>query len=260
MNIEKVGTYFFILGVLIAILSGAFPINADMQVIVLLLLIITGAFTGLLNIEEEREIHFLIAAIAFILASTVIKDYLLGLELIESFSKILSNLVVFSATASIVVGLKLIFQYASLREERTYEEELVFDDPKKESTWNMIIFIGVCLSFIIFILEAFFYTKGLTQIISYLSWAIIAVFLVDLIILFIRSEKSWSFFRYHWADIIAVIPFIEVFQLAKVLRITRIARFAGKTSKLSRIGKISHSSKFFSNNSGFNQYLKKKDK
>lgn len=258
MNIEKVGTYFFILGVLIAIFSGAFPITTDMQIIVLLLLIITGAFTGLLNIEEEREMHFLIAATAFIIASTVIKDYLIGLQLIESFNNILGNLVVFSATAAIVVGLKLIFQYASLREERSYEEELAFDDPKKESAWNMVIFVGVCLAFIIFILEAFFYTNGLTPILEYVSWAIIIVFVIDLIILFVRSDKNWSFIRYHWADIIAILPVTQVFQIAKVLRITRIARFAGKTSKLARVGKISHSSKFFSNNSGFNQYLKKK--
>jgi len=258
MNIEKVGTYFFILGVLIAIFSGSFPITSDMQVIVTLILIITGAFTGLLNIEEEREIHFLIAATAFIIASTVIKDYFVGLELIESFNFILDNLIVFCATAAIVVGLKLIFQYASLREERTYEEELAFNDPKKESAWNMVIFLGVCFAFITFILEAFFYTNGLTPIIDYISWLVLGIFIIDLVILYIRSDKSVSFIRYHWADIIAIIPVTQAFQLAKLLRITRIARFASKTTKLSRISKISHSSKFFSNNSGFNQYLKKK--
>jgi magnesium-transporting ATPase (P-type) len=260
MDIQKLGTYFFILGVLIAIFSGAFPINADMQVIALLLLIITGGFVGLLNIEEEREMHFLIAVGVFIISTRAIDDYLIGLELLDNFSVMLTNLIVFAATAGIVVGLKLVFKYASIKEDDAYDHEVEFDDPKKESAWNMVLFAAVCMAFVIFILEVFFYTNGLTPVLTYVSWAIIAIFAVDLIILVSRAKGFWHFLKHHWPDIVSVIPVTNALQLAKFLRIARIAKIAGRTSKLSRISKISHSAKFFSKHSGFNTYMDKKKK
>ncbi|MBD3209679.1 ion transporter [Candidatus Woesearchaeota archaeon] len=258
VNIQKLGTYFFIIGVLLAIFSGAFPVTQDMHTIVLLLLIITGGFVGLLNIEEEREMHFLIAVGVFIIASRAIDDYLIGLQLLDNFSVILTNLIIFSATAGIVVGLKLIFHYASTKEDDAYEYEQEFDDPKKESVWNLVIFVAVCLAFVIFILEVFFYTDGLTPILQYLSWVVIAIFAVDLVILITRAKGFWHFLKHHWPDIVSVVPVTNALQLAKFLRVARIARIAGRASRLSRISKISHSSKFFSKHSGFNQYLKKK--
>lgn len=260
INIQKIGTYFFIIGVLIAIFSAAFPVSAEMETIVLLLLIITGAFVGLLNIEEEREMHFLIAVGAFILSTRAIDEYLIGLELLGNFATMLANMIIFSATAGVVVGLKLIFHYASVREEISYEEELTFVDPKKESMWNVVIFVAVCLAFVIFILEAFFYTNGLTPFLEGISWAIVAIFIVDVIVLYGRSKSTGKFLRHHWIDIVAIIPFSGAFQLAKFLRVARIARITGRTTKLARISKVSHSTKFFSQKSGFNHYLKKKKK
>jgi hypothetical protein len=259
--IQKLGSYFFILGALIAILSSAFPINPDMQVLTLLLLILTGAFVGLLNVEEEREVHFLIASGVFIIASGALNQYLTALELLSDFKQMLTNLIIFSASASIVVGLKLIFHYASFRETAIEDEdEPEFDDPRKESVWNVVILVALCLAFTIFILEVFFYINGLTPVLEYLSYVVIAVFIVDLVILATRSKGVWYFFRHHWADIISVIPFSGAFQLAKIARIARIAKFAAKTSRVTRMAKISHSTKFFSTKSGFNEYLDKKKK
>lgn len=260
VNIQKFGTYFFIIGVLIAIFTGGFTVSAEMEVIALLMLIITGGFVGLLNIEEEREMHFLIAVGVFIIATRAIDDYLFGLQLMEDFGRMLTNLIIFAASAGIVVGLKLIFHYASYKEEKRDDEEPEFSDPQTESAWNMVIFIGVCLAFIIFILEVFFYTNGLTPFLEYLSWAVLAVFVVDLVLLVRHAKGFWHFLRHHWADIISVIPIAGIFQLAKIARITRLARIARvmRAGRLGRMSKISHSTKFFSQHSGFNQYLKKK--
>lgn len=263
MNIQKIGTYFFIVGVLIAILSGAFPISGDMQTIALLMLIITGAFVGLLNIEEEREMHFLIAAGVFIIASRAIDDYLVGLELLKNFNDMLSNLIIFAGAAGVVVGLKLIFHYASYKEEDEEESiEHEFENPYTESVWNAIIFVAVCLAFVIFILEVFFYTNGLTPVLEYISYVILAVFAIDLVILITKAKGFFSFFRHHWADIVSIIPVTGVFQLLKVVRIMRLARLTKvmqSSSKLARMSKITHSTKFFSKKSGFNKYLKKKE-
>lgn len=259
LNIQKIGTYFFIIGVLIAILSSAFAFSPEMKTIALLMLIITGAFTGLLNVEEEREMHFLIAVAAFIVSTKAIDEYLIDLQLLASFNDMLTNLIIFSATAGVIVGLKLIFHYASAREEMDYDDITQFDDPKKEGIWNVVIFVTVCFAFVLFILEAFFYTNGLTPILEYLSWGIIAIFAIDVIILFVRADNLKQFFRHHWADLVSVIPFSGAFQLAKFLRVARIARIAGRTSKLAKISKISHSAKFFGNNPGVNNYLKKKN-
>lgn len=260
IDIQKIGTYFFILGVLISIFTGGFEVSTDMQNIVLLLIIITGAFVGLLNIEEEREFHFLLAGGVFIIAVQALNSYLTGLELLSDFKEMLHNLVIFTATACIVVGLKLIFHYASVRaDDKKEEQELPeFDDPKQQAIWDFVIFLFVCLAFIIFILEAFFYTNGLTPFLEYLSYAIIFVFLIDAVILFGRSKNIGSFFKNHWADVLSIIPLSGAFQLAKLMRFARISRAFSRTSKLARMSKISHSAKFFSKHSGFNKYLKQK--
>ncbi|MBN1275575.1 ion transporter [Candidatus Woesearchaeota archaeon] len=263
MDIQKLGTYFFIVGVLIAIFSGAFAISADMQIIALLMLIITGSFVGLLNIDEEREMHFLVAAGVFIIAAQALEHYrvLAGLELLSDFSTMLTNLIIFSSSAGIVVGLKLIFHYSSYKEKKQYDDEPEFTDPQTETVWNVIIFIAVCLAFVIFILEVFFYTNGLTAVLTYISWVVLAVFAVDLGILISKAKGFWHFIKHHWPDIISVIPVYGVFQLLKVVRVLRVARIARvmqSGGRLSRVSKISHSTKFFSKESGFNKYMKKK--
>ena len=260
IDIQKVGTYFFILGVLISIFTGGFVVDQDMQTIVLLLLIITGAFVGLLNIEEEREFHFLLAGGVFIIAVQALNTNLTGLELLSDFKEILHNLVIFTSTACIVVGLKLIFHYASVREDvdKKDEELAEFDDPKQQEIWDFVIFLSVCLAFIIFILEAFFYTNGLDLVLEYVSYAIIFVFLIDAIILFGKSKNVLFFFKNHWADVLSIIPLSGAFQLAKLVRFAKISRAFSRTSKLARMSKISHSAKFFSKHSGFNKYLDQK--
>ena len=261
LDIQRVGTYFFILGALIAILSGAFPITAGMQTIVLLLLIITGAFVGLLNVEEERELHFLLATGVFIISTTAIQNYLTSLELLKNFEEMLRNFIIFTASAGVVVGLKLVFKYGSAREGLDDEDEPVeFQDPKKESFWNAVIFAAVCAAFVIFILEVFFYTDGLTPVLQYLSYVIIAIFAIDLVILITRAQGVWSFLKHHWPDIVSVVPLTGVFQLAKVARVARLARIArlARSGKMAKMSKITHSAKFFSKQSGFNKYMKKK--
>ena len=262
VDIQRVGTYFFILGALIAILSGAFTVTPEMETITLLLLIITGAFVGLLNVEEERELHFLLATGVFIISTMAIQDYLTGLELLNNFQEMLRNFIIFTGSAGVVVGLKLVFKYGSSYEglDQDDDEPVEFQDPKKESFWNTVIFAAVCAAFVIFILEVFFYTNGLTPVLQYLSYVIIAVFAIDLVILITRAKGVWPFLKHHWPDIISVVPLTGVFQLAKVARVARIARIARlmRTGKMTKISKISHSAKFFSKQSGFNKYLKKK--
>jgi hypothetical protein len=259
IDVQRVGTYFFILGVLISIFSGGFAVSADMQVVVLLLIIITGGFVGLLNIEEEREFHFLLAGGVFIIAVQALHAYLTGLQLLEDFTQMLNNLVIFTSTACIVVGLKLIFHYASVKRVDKQVEDTEFDDPKRQAAWDFVIFITVCLAFVIFILEAFFFTNGLTVPLEYASYVIIFIFLVDAVILFGRSKNIWTFFTNHWIDVVSVIPLAYAFQLAKLFRFTRIAQAFSRSSRIGRLSKISHSAKFFSKHSGFNKYLEQEE-
>ncbi len=257
---KKFGTYVFIIGVLLAIFSGAFEVSEEMKIIRLLLLIITGGFVGLLNIQEEEEIPFLIATGVFIIASRAIQSYVERLALFSDLGIILVNLIIFASTAAIIVALKIIFRLGSVHGEHRPVEEHEFKNPKVEEVWNAIIFIAVSLTFVLFILETFYFGDRIYAVLDYLNYIIIAIFLIDVVILFDRCKKKSGFLRDHWADVLAVIPVSGVFQLAKLLRLVKIAKIAGRTSKISKMSKISHSAKFFSHKSGFNKYLKEEEK
>lgn len=255
--VKRVGNYFFILGVLLAIFSGGFPASEGMQEIKLLLLIITGVFVGLFNIEEQKEIHFIIATVGLILASNALESYLQMLSILSNFNEILTSFIIFASSGAVVSALKLIFSHGPALED---EEELQVMNPVSEERWNLTVFVAVCFALVLFILESFFYTNGLTPFFEVLSYLVIIVFIVDAVILYKRSKNMKSFLRYHWADVLAILPLSGMFQLAKLLRFARIIRVFSKTSRIARVSRISHSAKFFSKHSGFNKYMHHKKK
>jgi hypothetical protein len=260
VDLQKIGMYVFILGALIAIFSGAFPILQEMTTLRVLFMIITGTFVGLLNISKEQEFGFLIATGVFIIASRAIDYYLKELILLSNLNDIIFNLIIFVSSAAVVVALKLIFRFASQHEPEAEEQELPkeFEVPLAEEAWNFTVFVAVVLIFVIFILEAFFFTGGLGPFLTVLTYIVLGVFVIDLFVLY-RKARHWKIFlKRNWLDIIAVIPLGSVFSLAKLFRFVKIAKVISQSSRLSKLTKMHHSTKFFSSHSGFNKYLKKK--
>jgi len=103
----RIGSYSFIVGVVVAILAGLGSLTGDLPVLILVLL---GLIVGLLNIPVKKTTDFLVASVALIVAGTAnISVIPMAGEILQGA---LANLTVFVAPAAIVVALKDIYALA----------------------------------------------------------------------------------------------------------------------------------------------------
>ncbi len=258
--IKRLSMALFIVGSLIAILGGAFEFAPQMETLSMLLLIILGIFIGIINISREEEMGFLIAGGVFIIASTTVIDLLETFLLFDFIGRILENFIVFVAPSCIIVGFRVMVEFASQSEWSLKKEERLIEHvyrrlSRKDMIWDDVILFAVSITFIVLILQLFFDVSGYESIINIADWVIIAVFAADLVIIYRRTGDFRKFLRSSWLDIIAVIPLGMAFRLAKVVRFARILKFASKAQKASRAAKagklgklsrINRPSKFFS--------------
>ena len=108
VDMEKVGPYAFIVGILLAILAALMPsLKGDISVWVMVIL---GILVGLLNITAKEVSVFLIATMSLIIAASASA---LSLAVIWSgLTAILGNVIIFVAPAAIIVALKAIYALA----------------------------------------------------------------------------------------------------------------------------------------------------
>lgn len=268
---KKLSMLFFILGSLIAMFSGAFTVKSELDFFLVSFLVIIGVFIGIFNINRSQEKTFILASGVFIICSVFFKEYLLDEGyLIPNLTPILMNLIFFIGAAAAVVSLKLIIRAASegdFPDKPPTKKERQKASERFNDIWNMVVFVAVCLVFIIFVLQQFFEVGRYDYFIYALDFFIWVVFMVDLGILYSKAHGLKNFFKNSWLDIIAVLDILtlipvfgilqgtNVFKFAKLARFTRISKTfskMGKTSKLMHTGKFS---KYFSKQSGFNKFL-----
>ncbi|MDD4251205.1 MAG: hypothetical protein PHX27_03370 [Candidatus ainarchaeum sp.] len=123
MASQKIGSYAFLAGVIIAVLAGlVHAIDLLMGTTIMqgsigwvaLILVILGLIVGFLNIHEKNVTDFLIATIAVAMIGLValgpaalVVDPLVGL-----INTIVGNIVTLVAPAALIVGLKQIINLA----------------------------------------------------------------------------------------------------------------------------------------------------
>lgn len=114
---QKIGSWAFIIGVVIAIVTGVFigliPAAAGEAWIgyVPLALVILGLIVGFLNIGDKEVMPFLIASIALIMVGTVAElDTIPYLG--TMFATIVNYIAVFAAPAALVVSLLEFYRLA----------------------------------------------------------------------------------------------------------------------------------------------------
>ncbi len=116
MELEQIGEYAFILGVVIAVIAG-FAVNylGAFAGWVPLVLIILGILVGLLNIKDKETTPFLIAAIA-LLATGAISAFREIDSVVDPLGTVLSNIfgniAVFVAPAAVIVAVVAIYKLA----------------------------------------------------------------------------------------------------------------------------------------------------
>ncbi len=122
MASQKIGSYAFIAGVIIAVIAGIIMavmpdmINADIAGIVALVLVILGLIVGFLNIKDKHVTDFLIATIAVAAVGNIAAGGFMsmaGISVIGSLiGNIVNQIVLVVAPAALVVGLKQIMALA----------------------------------------------------------------------------------------------------------------------------------------------------
>ena len=106
---EKFGSWAFIIGVVIAIVAGYWPLNA----LITSVLIVLGLVVGLVNITGHETERFLLAAVSLVIVAKFGGDYLSTIEVVGPyFSSVFGAVQTFVIPATIIVALKTIYALA----------------------------------------------------------------------------------------------------------------------------------------------------
>ena len=107
-KLPMIGSVSFIVGLIIAVLAGAFL--APMSTAVVVILVLLGILVGLLNVTGSEATGFLVAAIALLVVGSA------GLGALPAIGELiagaLQGIVVFVAPAAIIVAVKQIYGLA----------------------------------------------------------------------------------------------------------------------------------------------------
>jgi len=114
MNFERIGEWVFILGVVIAVISGLAwdqLIASNSAGTIAIVLVVLGLVVGFLNIKDKEIFNFLIATIAIVAVGAA---NLNQIPIIGSYlGYMVLNIAAFVAPAALVVALKAIYNLAS---------------------------------------------------------------------------------------------------------------------------------------------------
>lgn len=104
---EKVGSWSFIIGFVIALLLGAIGTRSPTIVYTLLVL---GLIVGILNISDREIVPFLVATVALVVAGSAAA----AIEQIPGIiDNILVNITIFVVPAAVIASVKAIYALAS---------------------------------------------------------------------------------------------------------------------------------------------------
>ncbi len=115
---QKVGSWAFIFGLIVAVLAGVIS-SPQWAPMIVLALGILGLIVGFLNVTARESTPFLVAAIALVTSSSGLAvvlttlPSLAGVPIAGVIASILSNISVFVAPAAVLVALRSIYALAS---------------------------------------------------------------------------------------------------------------------------------------------------
>lgn len=258
---KKVNLFLFIIGILISIFNGVFNFSDNIIEINILILILLGAFIGLLNINAAEEAGFLLSSLVYIFSVFFITPYMYDINILLPVSNVLINLAILTAGATTVVSLRWIFSFtSSIKKEETID---VFDEQQEKQeisnfhrVWAIVMVIAIAVVLIEVILESFFDILRYESIINVVDIIVLVIFVIDLVVIYMETKRFGKFIKTAWIDIIATIPFNLMmagsgylpFRFLKLVRIIKLQ----KTTKLLRINRVL---KFFSHKSKFNEHI-----
>lgn len=106
MGLSVIGSWAFLIGVILAIIFGFITMNA----VVATILVVIGLIVGILNVTEKESMPFLISGVVLIIASSLGQTE--SLKLIPFLPSILNALLLIFVPATIIVAIKNVFGIA----------------------------------------------------------------------------------------------------------------------------------------------------
>jgi len=109
--VAKIGSWAFIIGVVVALLLGVF--GSGSSPIATSVLIVLGLIVGLLNVTGKETTPFLLASVSLVIVSSMGGSVLAGVAQIGSrLQGVLGAIMTFVIPATIIVALKAIYALA----------------------------------------------------------------------------------------------------------------------------------------------------
>ena len=102
---ERLGAWAFLIGVILAIVFGAFGMNNTVAII----LVVLGIIVGLLNVTQKEASPFLMAGAVLVIVSALGSNVL---NIIPAIGGIFNAMVALFAPATVVVALRSVFTMA----------------------------------------------------------------------------------------------------------------------------------------------------
>lgn len=102
----SIGSWAFIIGVVIAVLFGLF---GSLNSTVMFILVILGLLVGLLNVTEKETSSFLLASVSLVIVSAFGKNVLGAVFVL---GRILDAIMVLVVPATVIVALKAVYGLA----------------------------------------------------------------------------------------------------------------------------------------------------
>lgn len=107
--LPKLGSWSFIVGVVLAIVSGFFTLTPGIASVMVLL----GIIVGFLNVRGEHAMTFLLASVSLVVISSLGGSAFSGVAVIgATLQKMLSNMIIFVIPAAIIVALRAVLTIA----------------------------------------------------------------------------------------------------------------------------------------------------
>ena len=112
-SLQSIGSWAFLLGVVVAVISGALLPDNSTAPIVTSFLVLLGTIVGLLNVTTDETNSFLLASVSLVLVTALGGSVVGGVVSVGQYIRsMLDSILVFVVPATIVVALKSIFSLA----------------------------------------------------------------------------------------------------------------------------------------------------
>ncbi|MBI2145700.1 hypothetical protein HYU18_05285 [Candidatus Woesearchaeota archaeon] len=112
-SLQSIGSWAFLLGVVVAIIAGALLPDKSTTPTVTSFLVLLGTVVGLLNVTTKETNSFLLASVSLVLVTALGGSVVSGVVSVGQYlGSMLDSILVFVVPATIVVALKSIFSLA----------------------------------------------------------------------------------------------------------------------------------------------------